>query len=93
ADSAPRRLIVVSSDHAVRRAARRRRATSWTSEQFLHELSIRLSTPPPEPAPPVKRRPGDMPPEEVDRWLERFGFNPGELKDEPGEDDEPWPPW
>ena len=38
ADSAPRRLVVVSSDHEIQRAARRRRAQAVQSEAWYAEL-------------------------------------------------------
>jgi len=38
ADSAPRQLVVVSSDHEIQRAARRRRATATDSDRWYDEL-------------------------------------------------------
>ena len=38
ADSAPRRLVVVSSDHRIQRAARRRRAKAVDSDVWYAEL-------------------------------------------------------
>ena len=38
ADSAPRRLVVVSSDHRLQRAARRRRATAMDSDAWYAEV-------------------------------------------------------
>jgi predicted RNA-binding protein with PIN domain len=77
ASSAPRRLMVVSTDRAIRQAARRRRCRSATSAEFL-ELMVRvLSRPPRLPAEPPEKRKG-TPPDEVDDWLRRFGFDPEE---------------
>ena len=41
ADSAPRRLVVVSSDHEIQRAARRRRATAVGSDLWYADLILR----------------------------------------------------
>lgn len=72
ASTAPRRLIVVSSDHAVIRTARRRRARTMTSEEFLTELandaaaadsSIRL---------PAKKPSGGMSEAQIEKWVNVF---------------------
>jgi len=77
ASSSPRRLIVVSTDRAIRQAARRRRCRHATSAEFL-ELMVRvLSRPPRVPSEPPEKRKG-TPPDEVDDWLRRFGFDPEE---------------
>src|SRR5687768_8879589 len=39
ADTAPRRLTVVSSDRAIQKAARRRRATAMGSNELIHVLA------------------------------------------------------
>jgi predicted RNA-binding protein with PIN domain len=80
ASSAPRRLTVVSTDRAIRRAARRRRCRHATSADFL-ELMVRVLSKPrrPQVEPPEKRT--GTPPEEVDDWLRRFGFDPEEDSD------------
>lgn len=39
ADSTPRRLIVVSSDRQIQKAARRRRAQAWSSPRLVRELA------------------------------------------------------
>jgi uncharacterized protein len=73
ADSAPRQLVVVSSDHAVQRAARRRRATAVDSEVWYDELvrarrrrAAAESDVPERPAVPLLT-------EDVDYWLRQFG--------------------
>jgi len=75
-DTAPRRLTVVSSDRAIRRAARRRRARDWSSEEFLSRLARSArsgggggATSPGKPAA------GPLPDEQVDRWLDWFGID------------------
>lgn len=97
AHSAPRRLTVVSSDREIRKAARRRRAVSWTSDEFLTKLVEAMGAKPPTPGKP---RPDDMTPEQVDAWLRQFGFGgavePGDPKDPPQDEDDlkgVWPPW
>jgi len=73
ADTAPRRLTVVSSDHRVQRAARRRRARAvdshvWHAEMVRRHHQRRESSPA-KPAPPTL----PLSPEEVAYWLEQFG--------------------
>lgn len=83
ADSAPRRLVVVSNDREIRRAARRRRARAWTCEMLIGELARtaaggdRTSS----------DRPTDQPLDrgQVDHWLEQFGID----GDKPIDPDEP----
>lgn len=95
-DSAPRRLTVVSSDRAIQKAARRRRARVMSSETFLHHLAQHLARREPPPG-AEKPSPEDMPAGEVDRWLERFGYDMGRERAEPADPeadpDVPWPPW
>lgn len=72
-DSAPRRMVVVSSDHRIQRAARRRRARAVGSERFLEELDHRRhrrrasSRHEPE-----SKRPGTDTSAETEFWLEEF---------------------
>ena len=73
AESAPRRLTVVSGDHRLHRAARRRKARPvdsdvWYAEVVRQRLDRRQSTPPAPSKPHVP-----LLKEEVARWLERFG--------------------
>jgi uncharacterized protein len=80
ADSAPRRLTVVSSDHRLHRAARRRRATPIDSDrwyaQVLRERQARRApartTPEDEPAKPS----GPVSAEEVAHWVREMGTEP-----------------
>ncbi|MCC6682890.1 MAG: NYN domain-containing protein [Phycisphaeraceae bacterium] len=67
----PRRLVVVSSDRAIRAAARRRKANSWTSEEFLGRLQQQSATRPPRSA----GKPGPLTEDQVDHWLRAFGFD------------------
>lgn len=75
-DSAPRRLTVVSSDHRLHRAARRRKAQAIDSDRWYAETIARRRerqrSRGPEPAKP----PTPLPVSEVEFWLAKFG--PGE---------------
>jgi len=73
ADSAPRRLTVVSSDHEIQRAARRRRAKAVDSEIWYsglirarHEREEQSDDAPARPAVPLLE-------EDVNYWLRQFG--------------------
>ena len=73
AESAPRRLTVVSSDHRLQRAARRRRARAVDSDAWYAEAVRRrrdrrqsAANAPVKPHVPLLE-------EEVARWLEQFG--------------------
>lgn len=73
-DSAPRQLTVVSSDHRLHRAARRRRARAIDSEAWYAEVARRYAAAqralqqPRENAP----REGPVGPEEVAYWIRAF---------------------
>jgi len=56
--SSPRRLIIVSSDRAVQREARRRRCDVLSSEQFLEQLAVDHEQPTPR---KKARAPGPIP--------------------------------
>jgi hypothetical protein len=66
--SAPRSLIVVSSDHRIHRAARRRRATAIDSEQWVAEVARRPESDQSEPDRQV-----ELDPDELRTWLDEFG--------------------
>jgi uncharacterized protein len=72
ADSAPRRLIVVSSDHEIQRAARRRKAKAVDSETWYTDLirarrqRAAADDTPARPAVPLLA-------EDVNYWLRQFG--------------------
>lgn len=74
ADSAPRRLIVVSSDHRLHRAARRRKAQPVDSDVWYAEvLRKRIAR---ERRKSGEGKPGDALSEvEVRYWLKRFGLD------------------
>jgi predicted RNA-binding protein with PIN domain len=72
AESAPRRLTVVSSDHRVQRAARRRRARAVDSDAWYAEIVRgRRGRPKSTPGPAKPNVP--LLEEEVAQWVQRFG--------------------
>lgn len=71
ADHAPRSLTVVSSDHRIQNAARRRRATAVDSDVWCGEL-IRKRNEARGAAPASIKPQGPLPPSEVARWMEEF---------------------
>jgi len=76
ASSAPRRLIVVSSDHAVQRAAKKRRCPTLTSQEFLQQLVYDARGLESGGAAAVaKPLPGDMTDDQVDRWVKVFNLD------------------
>ena len=78
AETSPRRLTVVSSDHAVQRAAKRRRATAVDSEVWYEEIQRRhtqlaaLSSPAKLPSAAARERSRTLSPDEVEFWLAKF---------------------
>ena len=69
--STPRQLVVVSSDHRIHRAARRRRATPVDSDQWVAELKQNPDHREPEPD-----RPGELDADELRAWLDEFTGEP-----------------
>jgi predicted RNA-binding protein with PIN domain len=84
--SAPRKLVVVSSDHRVQRAAKRRRARAIDSDRWFGEL-IRARLGPTSTADEGKKPEGPFSPGEVEFWLRQFaggakdGEAPTDLRD------------
>ena len=72
ANSAPRRLRVVSSDRRLRKAARARKATSITSEAFWHNIQKQLSRKKTVKEPSAKRQ--GLSDSETRQWLDIFGL-------------------
>ena len=86
ADSAPRRLTVVSTDHELRRAARKRRCPSALSEDFA-ELLLRMQSQPPRPArvePPEKRT--GLQANQLEQWLKDLRLDVDETPESPKTD-------
>jgi predicted RNA-binding protein with PIN domain len=84
-DTAPRRLIVVSSDREIQRAAGRRRAGVWDSPRFLHELVAALAAVRQRRARigPGKLQTGTLGEVDVARWAREFGLDPNQEVDPP----------
>lgn len=75
ANTAPKRLLVVSSDHEIQQAARRRRARVASSDSFWSRLSADLrSAPPSVPVEPPEKQSG-VPAEDVDYWVREMGLD------------------
>ena len=72
ADSAPKRLTIVSSDRRLRKAAQTRKATSLKSEQFWAIVEKELSRKRPEKEPSAKRR--GLNESETRQWMKFFGL-------------------
>ena len=73
-DSAARRLLVVSSDREIARAAKRRRAKSIRSDEFWALLKQDLARPLPRPTEPREKRRG-LEPAATEEWLREFGLD------------------
>jgi uncharacterized protein len=73
----PRRLTVVSSDHRIQEAARRRGCEAWDSTHFIDWVLEQGAPAPPKPAPPKPAPPATKPDstsdEDVAHWLREFG--------------------
>lgn len=72
-ENAPRALIVVSSDHRLHRAARRRRATAVDSDVWFRELLRRRQKAKSQPH-GAEKPIGHPSAAEVRAWLKTFGF-------------------
>jgi hypothetical protein len=77
ADTSPRRLTVVSSDHRVQRAARRRRARAVDSDVWYLEIFRQWRARQPSALPAVPARPSvPLGQDEIDYWVRQFGGQP-----------------
>jgi predicted RNA-binding protein with PIN domain len=72
ADSAPKRLIIVSSDRRLRKAALVRKAASIKSDEFWTALNKQLDKKRPEREPDAKRQ--GLSESETKHWLKIFGI-------------------
>ena len=72
ANSAPRRLRIVSSDRRLRKAARARKATSVKSEAFWNNIQKQLSRKKTVKEPSAKRQ--GLTDSETRQWLDIFGL-------------------
>jgi len=71
--SAPKGLVVVSSDRRIRAAAQRRKATAVKVDIFWFSLIEQLDRKPPTPEPKEKRH--GISEFETDQWLDEFGLD------------------
>lgn len=71
--SSPRQLTVVSSDHQVQRAARRRKAGTVDSDTWYERLVAARRSPRSEAAQADPRPPVPLLKEDVNYWLRQFG--------------------
>jgi hypothetical protein len=96
-ESAPRSLILVSDDHRLHQAARRRQCGVMACTAYLDSLLDRHHPPRRTPPPEEPAKPTEVSPEETQNWLRVFAnladdpaikelFDPyGFLEDKPGE--------
>ncbi len=71
-DSAPRRLTVVSSDHRLHRAARRRKAKAVDSDQWYAQIARQRSHAARAPAREGRKPEASQAADEVEYWLSQF---------------------
>jgi predicted RNA-binding protein with PIN domain len=76
-------LVVVSNDHRLQNAARRRGAQAWSHDALLDFLGKRNARPKPTPIEPGSEKSGSLSPEELKSWMLEFGHlqNDPELKE------------
>lgn len=87
-NSAPRRLLVVSTDGVVQKAARRRQATAVRADEFWRQLRKDLARRPQPPSPePLEKRHG-LSHSQTEEWLREFGMS-GHGREKPDEPSAP----
>ena len=74
ANSAPRRLVVVSSDHEIRIPAQHRRCQVIRSEDFVPLLLEAVNPPPQRPREPREKYQG-LTDDEAKKWIKEFGLD------------------
>ena len=72
-NSAPKSLLIVSTDRRLRAAAGKRKAVSIRSELFFQEVIRQLDRKKPTPEPEQKRR--GLTDSETDRWMDLFDLD------------------
>ena len=78
ADHAPRKLVVVSSDHRIQRAARRRKARSVDSDLWYAKIWQRRAQSLSSQDRPVPEKPvGELTDAEIDYWVKEFSDEGG----------------
>jgi hypothetical protein len=73
ADTAPRRLTVVSSDRRLRKAAATRKATAVKSEEFWQKVREELQRKKPQRKEPQAKKEG-LTEGETEQWMDLFGI-------------------
>jgi len=73
-DSAPKRLIVVSNDRALREAATHRKAKAVSCEDFWEQVQTNIRRNKPKRKEPPEKRQG-LSEGETDQWLDLFGLD------------------
>jgi hypothetical protein len=71
--TAPKRLVIVSSDRRLRDAADKRKATAIKSEDFWEDVKKRISKHKPGKEPAQKRK--GLTQSETELWLKEFGID------------------
>jgi predicted RNA-binding protein with PIN domain len=69
-DPAPKRLVIVSDDHRLQQAAKRRGCPAWKCDEYLDWLEKERRKRRPT---PTAEKPAGMGPMETNRWLAAFG--------------------
>jgi uncharacterized protein len=82
--SAPRKLVVVSSDHRVQRAAKRRRATAIDSDRWFAELMRARQQRHASSSNDSRKPEGPFSPGEVEFWLQQFAIDAAKEAPAPG---------
>jgi predicted RNA-binding protein with PIN domain len=72
ADSAPKRLTIVSTDHQVRDSATSRKAAVLRCEEFWEQVLNHIRKRPKKKEPPQKRK--GLTEGETDQWMDLFGL-------------------
>ncbi len=76
----PRKLTVVSSDHRIQRAAKRRKAIATDSDLWYAELLRRRRSDALQGDVPLAKPEGELDPTEVKYWTEQFAKMPADIK-------------
>jgi hypothetical protein len=98
AHDTPRKLVVVSGDHRVQRAARRRRAKAVDSDRWWADLCAERRRKGAELPMPPQKPTGNLSAGEVDYWVSQFADSPPEARRKqqdiapPDDLDNPFPP-
>lgn len=82
AHSHPKRLLVVTNDRWILRAATRRKCPTAACETFWNDIEATLNAPPPPPpVEPDQKRTGATDEKDTEYWMEQFGYDSDAGKD------------